>query len=113
MRYVLRRHLFLLIGLLTLGLFFLVAALGGARETGMAHTLAGLMRVLIVPMYLVWLVLTMLHVAIAGPGRLPGPFEPALFVFTFFAGLAPYVLADYVLDRWRRAAVRKRDRPSQ
>jgi hypothetical protein len=99
MRYVFRRHLFLLIGLLTIGLFVPLTALGGP--------LAILMRVPIAPMYLVWLLATMGRVAIAGPGRLPGPFEPILFLFTFFAGLAPYALADYVLDRWRHNAARK------
>jgi hypothetical protein len=105
MRYVFRRHLFLLIGLLTLGLFFPVAALGG--EIGFAHALAGPVRILIVPIYLVWLLLTMALVAIVGPHGLPGPFAVVWSGFSFFAGLAPYALADYVLDRWRRAATRK------
>ncbi|HXB72655.1 MAG TPA: hypothetical protein VNY05_30745 [Candidatus Acidoferrales bacterium] len=113
MRYLLRRRLFLLIGPLTLGLFFLVAALDGAGETRLAGALAGPMRVLIVPMYLVWLVLTMALVALAGPGGLPGPFAAVLSGIGFLAGLAPYALADYVLDRWRRAAVQKRDRLSR
>ena len=47
MRYIFRRHLFLLFGLLTLGLCCLVAALG---DTELAHALAGPMRILIVPM---------------------------------------------------------------
>jgi hypothetical protein len=109
MRYVFR-HLFLLIGLLSLGLFALVAA-GG--EIGFAHALAGPMRLLIVPMYLFWLLVTIAQVAIAGPGGLPAPFGPVVLVVTFFAGLAPYVLADYVLNLWRNAAIRKRDKPGQ
>jgi hypothetical protein len=111
MRYLLRRRLFLLIGLLTLGLFFLVAALDGAGETRLAGALAGLMRILIVPMYLVWLVWTMAYVAIAGPGPHSGPLAAVLSGLGFLAGLAPYALADYVLDRWRRHAGQKRDRP--
>ena len=71
--YAFRRHLFLLIGLLTLGLFFLVAGLDRTGHTGAADALAGLMRVAIVPMYLVWLVLTMALVALAGPGGPHGP----------------------------------------
>jgi len=43
----------LLIGVATLCLFFLVAALDGAGSGGIAHSLAGPMRVVIVPMYLV------------------------------------------------------------
>ena len=107
MRYVLRRHLFLLIGLLTLCLFFLVAAFDRAGKAETAYVLAGPMRVLIVPMYLVWLVTTVAQVAIVGPSGLPGPVAVVLVGIRFGAGLAPYILADYVLDRWRRAATRK------
>lgn len=109
MRYVFRRHLFLLIGLLTLGLFFLVAALDRAGKVEAAHTLAGPMRVLIVPMYLVWMLLTMAYVTIAGPFGPPGPFAALVSGISFIAGLAPYALADYVIDRWRRAGNRKQD----
>jgi hypothetical protein len=66
MRYVFRRHLFLLIGLLTLCLFFHVAGLDRAGKGEAAHALAGPMRVLIVPMYLVWMVTTITQVAIIG-----------------------------------------------
>jgi hypothetical protein len=102
MRYVFRRHLFLLIGLLTLCLFFLVAELG---ET--AHALAGPMRVLIVPMYLVWMVTTIAQVAIVGPFGLPFPFAAVVWGISLAAGLAPYALADFVLNGWRLATIRK------
>ena len=102
MRYVFRRHLFLLIGLLTLCLFFLVAGLDRAGKSETAHALAGPMRVVIVPMYLVWMVITMALVAIVGPVGLPGPFGAVVSGIGLVAGLAPYVLMDYILDRLRR-----------
>lgn len=99
---ILRRHLFLLAGVLTLFLFFLVAGLDHVDEPGIAHTLAGAMRILIVPMYLVWLLFTMALVAIAGPAGLPPPFGMIVGCIAMVAGLAPYALADYALNRLRR-----------
>ena len=104
---VFRRHLFLLIGLFTLCLFFLVAGLDRAGKSEAAHALAGPMRVLIVPMYLVWLAFTMAEVAIIGPVGLPGVFGTVVSYIGMAAGLAPYALADYVIDRWRQATARK------
>jgi len=108
-RKALRQHVWLLIGLLSLGLFFLVAGLEGAGKGEAAHALAGPMRVLIVPMYLVWLAISMAQAAIAGPVGLPGPLRAVVSGISLVLGLAPYALADYVLDRWRRAATRKRN----
>uniref|UniRef100_Q01VZ9 Transmembrane protein n=1 Tax=Solibacter usitatus (strain Ellin6076) TaxID=234267 RepID=Q01VZ9_SOLUE len=102
-RYVLRRHLFLLIGLLTLCLFFLVAGLDRAGKSETAHALAGPMRVLIVPMYLVWMLITMAVVAVVGPVGVPGAIGTVVSGIGLAAGLAPYVLVDYILDRLRRA----------
>jgi hypothetical protein len=107
MRYVFRRHLFFLIGLLTIFLFFIVEGLDRAGKSETAHALAGPMRVLIVPMYLVWLVITIAQVAIVGPVGLPSPFAAVVSGISLVAGLAPYVFADYVLDWWRQAAARK------
>ncbi len=107
MRQVLRRHLFLLIGVLTLSLSFLVALLDRTGETGIARTLAGPMRVLIVPMYLVWMLITIAHVAVAGPHRLPQPVAMLEWGLSMVAGLAPYALMDYLLDRLRRARSRR------
>ena len=104
MRYAFRRHMFLLIGLLTLGLFFLVAGLDSAGKRETAQALAGPMRTLIVPMYLVWMVIAMVQVAIAGPVGLPSPFGVVVSGIGMAAGLAPYALADYLIDRWRQAA---------
>jgi hypothetical protein len=114
MRYVLHRHLFLLIGLLTLNLFFLVAGLDRAGKSETAHALAGPMRVLIVPMYLVWMVVTIVQVAVVGPVGLPGPLGAIVSGISLAVGLTPYAFADYVLDRWRQAVARKvsaSDRP--
>jgi hypothetical protein len=102
MRYVFRRHLFLVVGVLTLGLFCFVAALDGAGKREAAEALAVPMRILIVPMYLVWLLLTMAHVAMAGPHGLPAPFAAIVSGISFVAGLAPYAIADKLLDLWRR-----------
>jgi hypothetical protein len=107
MRHVLRRHLFLLIGVLSLSLIFLVAALDRAGKAGVAQALAGPMRVLIVPIYLVWMLITIAHVAVAGPHGLPQPFATIVWAFSMVAGLAPYALVDYIIDRLRRARPRK------
>jgi hypothetical protein len=105
-RHLLRRHLFLLIGVLTLNLFFLVAGLDRAGKVEIAHALAVPMRLLIVPMYLVWLLLTMAQVSIAGPVPLPAPFAVIVWCIDMVAGLAPYALMDYILIRLRRAGTR-------
>jgi hypothetical protein len=107
MRYVFRRRLFLLIGILTLCLFFLVAGLDRAGKTEDAQALAVPMRVLIIPMYLVWMLWTMALVAVAGPHGLPGLLGTIVSGIGLVTGLAPYVLADYLLDRWRHAATHK------
>src|SRR5215472_10623949 len=95
MRYVFRRHLFLLIGLLTLCLFHLVEGLNRAGKTELAQALAIPMRVLIVPMYVVWLLFTMAVVAMAGPHSLPSAIAP---IISSLAGLGAYALLDYVVN---------------
>jgi hypothetical protein len=102
MPYVFRRHLFLLIGLLTLCLFFLVAGLDAAGKSAAAHALMGPMQVLIVPMYLVWMLFTMIEVAILGPTGLPGLFGTVVSGIGLAAGLAPYAFVDYLINRRRR-----------
>jgi hypothetical protein len=96
--------LFSLIGLLTLCLFYLVAGLYAAGKRETADAIAGPMRVLIVPMYLVWMLWTMVQVAI-GPRGLPAPFAFIVSIIGLVAGFAPYILLDYVLNRLRRAAI--------
>src|SRR5690348_7147801 len=102
MRPVLRRHLFLFIGVLSLSFFFLVAVLDGVGQTGLAQVLAVPMRVLIVPIYLVWMLIAMAQVALAGPHGLPMPIAMIVWGFSLVAGLAPYVLVDYIVARLRR-----------
>ena len=103
MKHVLRHHLFVLIGVLSLSLCFVVAALDRAGKGDLAQALAGPMRVLIVPSYLVWMLIAMAHVAVAGPHGLPQPIAVIVSGFSMIAGLAPYALLDYILDRLRRA----------
>jgi hypothetical protein len=103
MRNVFRRHLFLSIGLLTLCLLFLVPGLDKVGKSELGHPLAGPTRVLIVPMYLVWLVVSAAEVAIFGPAGLPGPLQVIVSGIGLVAGLTPYAFVDYVLDRRRRA----------
>ncbi|HTP32406.1 MAG TPA: hypothetical protein VMJ75_09545 [Candidatus Acidoferrales bacterium] len=100
MRHVLHRHAFLLFGIVTLCLFFPLAALDQAG-VGYVHTAAVALRVLIVPIYLVWLLLTILNVAVSR--MLPMPFVTLVSIITMFAGLAPYAFLDYWLDRRRRS----------
>ncbi len=100
-RHLLRRHLFLSIGVFSLSLFYLVAALGRVGATGIAQTLAGPMRILIVPVYLVWLLISLAEVAVAGPQGPPPALAIPLWAFSTVAGLAPYALVDYILHRLR------------
>jgi hypothetical protein len=99
----------LLIAIFTLCLFFLVGRLQGDGKNEAAETLAVFMRVLIVPMYLVWLAISAVVAALVGQGGLPGLVGAAVSLISFPAGFAPYVLADYVLDRWRRQQARPKD----
>lgn len=105
MRYVFHRHPFLLFGLLTVLLFFLVEGLRRAGKSETVDLLAVPMRVLIVPMYLIWLLIAIVHVAIFGAAGAPGPFGAVISGLSFVAGLAPYAYADYLLDRLRHARV--------
>jgi hypothetical protein len=99
-----RRHPFLLLGLLTLTLFFAVEALNRAGYTQVAAAAAAPLRVLIVPMYVVWLPFTMLNAALIGPDGTPSAVAPLIWTCGLVAGLGPYVLVDYLLAldrRWR------------
>ena len=100
------QHPFLALGLCTLLLFFAVEALQAEGATGAAQLLARPMRVLIIPMYLVWLLFTMVNVAIWGSGGQVGPLGILLYCLQFSGGLVPYLVADYLLRRWRHAKAR-------
>jgi hypothetical protein len=97
-------HVFLLIGLVTLCLLLLIQP--GEIRTGDAFPTANplpiLLRILIAPMYLAWMLWSAAQVAIVGPVGLPQPWASILSGIGFVAGLAPYALADYILGLWRR-----------
>jgi hypothetical protein len=89
-----------LFGIVTLCLFFPVAALD-RQGVGYIHILAVALRVLIVPIYMVWFLLTILNVAASH--ALPAPIVTLASIITMFVGLAPYAFLDYWLDRRRRS----------
>jgi hypothetical protein len=100
------QHQFLIIGLCTLLLFFAVEALQAQGATDVAQRLAGPMRVLIIPMYVVWLLFTMLNVSIWGPGAQVAPLSILVYCLQLTGGLVPYLVADYLLHRWLHAKAR-------
>ena len=89
-----RAHVFLLAGLVTLALFFVAERLGGLPDP--LETVA---RLLIVPMYVVWLVFTTAEVLILGPE--PTAVAGGVWIASLIAGLAPYALLDHLVTRWR------------
>ena len=107
MRYILRRHLFFLIGFLTLDLFFLVAALNRAGKAELAAALAIPMRILIIPMYVFWLLAAMPIVALDKHVALSGLVRGILSGVSMVAGFARYVLADYIRARLRRTRIER------
>ena len=108
MRRWLLRHPFLTLGLATLLFFFVVESLRERGATEAAQLLAVPLRLLIVPMYLVWLLLTMLYITIGGLGPASAPLGVGWNLLRFTAGLAPYVAVDYLLQRWRHAKAQRR-----
>ena len=88
------RHRFLLIGILTFDLLLLLGPT--ANKVSMP------LRILIAPMYLAWMLWSLAQVIIVGPVGLPQPLASILSGIGLVAGLAPYVVADYILDLWRR-----------
>jgi hypothetical protein len=97
-----RRHPFLLLGLLALSLFFGVEALARTGHANAAAAASGPLRVLILPMYVVWLPFTVINGAVAGPDGSPEALARLIWICGLIAGLVPYALADYLLVRWRR-----------
>jgi hypothetical protein len=102
MRQFVRRHPFLFVGLLTLCLFVGVETLRRMGYAGPAAAGAAPLRVLIVPMYVVWLPFMMLNVVMKQLTGGVAPLETIIWIFGLLAGLLPYVLADHMLSRWRR-----------
>jgi hypothetical protein len=97
MPYRIRQHSFLLIGILTLCLLLLVRS---------PNSPPMLLRILIAPMYVAWMLWSVAQVAIFGPVGLPQPLASILLGIGLVAGLAPYALADFILDLWRRRKVK-------
>jgi hypothetical protein len=95
------RHPFLLVGLITPALVIFV-------ESGLIATdgdiLAAVLRVLIIPFYLVWLALTILQVQF-GAVAAEGVVLYLKIGVTCLVGIMPHLLADKAL----RAALRPRD----
>jgi hypothetical protein len=98
-----RRNPFLLLGLLTLSLFLGVEALTRTGHADTAAAVAGPVRVLIVPMYVVWMPFTILNAGVVEPDASTGELVRLIWISGLVAGLAPYLLADYLLARRRRA----------
>ena len=93
-----RRHPFLLFGLVSLVVLALTAR--GALPLPLTRP------IIIVP-YLMWLLGTIVHVQLLGPGPVSSPLlGAALAAIKLVAALLPYVVADLLLAqvRQRRAA---------
>jgi len=98
---IIHRHGFLLIGMFTLCVLLLVSFLERTGEIR-NNTLPMPLRILIAPMYLTWMLWTVIQVAVVGPVGVPQPLASILSGIGLVAGLAPYALADYILDLWHR-----------
>jgi len=103
MRRWLKQHPFLILGVGTLLLFAAVETLRAFGAVEASLRLALPMRVLIIPMYLVWLGLAVLGVTVAGADGLAGPLGTLFWGTQLLCGLAPYIAGDYLLRRWRDA----------
>jgi hypothetical protein len=107
MRKWLRQHPFLALGLATLLLLVTVELLRIQGAADASQRLAAPLRFLIIPMYLVWLALTMLTVALWGAAGVAGPVSVLFSSLQLLGGLVPYVTADTLLRRWRQAKARR------
>lgn len=94
MRHFARRHPFLLVGLLTLALFFISQFARIERYPSIQFALDAILRALIVPMYLVWLLITALQVWLVGRADGADLLRWIFAAARLVAGLIPYVLAD-------------------
>ncbi len=93
---------FTLFALLTLGLFSLQVALGPeAGDTVFGRTLDDVLRVIIIPIYLMRMLVVMAGGVLLGFGD--GSFPVWYEILIFPVHLAPYVLADILFAKWMRA----------
>jgi hypothetical protein len=89
-----KRHPFLVLGIVTLGLFVATETMSDtAKGSGLGVIIINLFRVLIVPM---WLMRTL--EMLLGMGGWPMPLQLLVALPILFA---PYVLADYLLQKVR------------
>jgi len=101
---ILRSHPFLLVGLLTYAMFLTVEALPAETHASpVVRAAMPVMRVLIVPVWLGWVVVTIISIQLFGTHTSPGALR-VLRLLQLMAGFAPYVLADALLRRRRAAA---------
>jgi hypothetical protein len=102
-----RQHPFLVLGLATLLLLVTVELLRIQGAADASQCLATPLRWLMIPMYLVWLALTMLTVALWGAAGVAGLGSVLFSSLQLLGGLVPYVTADTLLRRWRQAKARR------
>ena len=99
---IVKSHPFLLLGLLTYAMFLAVEALPDeSHDSPLAQAAMPVARLIIIPMYLGWLLVTIVSVQILGadPSAAARRVIRSLHVA---AGFAPYALADILL-RWYRS----------
>lgn len=93
---------FTLLGLMTIALFFLVEGIDdpGARGTDLAQSLIAVLRVVIIPLWLMRILIVMAGGVIFGFG---GDSFPIWYeILNIPVILFPYLLADLVLHGWWR-----------
>ncbi len=99
-------HPFLLLGLVTYAIFLTVEAVAEDGPTGsIKHFPMPALRVLIIPMYVGWLLVTVASVAVLGPHWEPAA-RQVVRVLQIVAGFAPYLLADALVRSRRRSLAR-------
>lgn len=93
---------FTLFGLLTIGLFLLQGAMGPEFEnTAFGQILVSVLRVIIIPLYLMTLLVVMVGGVLFGFGD--GSFPIWYNILTIPVRLVPYVLADILFAKWMRS----------
>ena len=92
---------FTVLGLMTIALFFLVEGMGpGTRETALGQSLIVVLRVVIIPLWLMRILIVMVGGVLFGFGRDSFPIWYEILNIPVI--LLPYLLADLVLHGWWR-----------
>jgi hypothetical protein len=98
---------FTLAGLLTLALFLIQVSVGSeAGDTAFGRTLDDVLRVLIIPIYLMRMLVVMAGGVLFGFGG--GSFPIWYDILTIPVLLLPYFLVDILFANWRRQIARHR-----